>query len=252
MRIIRNIAIVLAAAFVGASAMAQEPVACGSTRLTVAVSLGAGSGAAITAPSGTLATYGIEAPSGNWMDRSLRTGLEGGILIGPHWRITVGGAFSFASNPPYSEVPGTADPYATAEENWGEVPNYSAVALQRSLSYMLYVGGDYGFNIPSLPCLRPYAGVRVAGAYASNQKVLDDPLSMGSSIAESYSIRTSLTAGADYSISKSLFVGIGFDVLNYTYAVSAVKPQQGLGALAADSHTIGAFAQPVFKLGVMF
>lgn len=256
MRIVRNIMLVMAVAFVGLNASAQETKTEGKTekkaRLTLAVTAGANTGAAITAPAGTLATYGIEAPSANWMNKGLSFGIEGGILIGPHWRINLGGGFNFASNPKYSEVPGTADPNATAEENWGEVPNYSAVSLQQSLAYTAFVGTDYIFNIPAVPALKPYIGIRFAGAYASNQKETDTPLAMGSSIAESFALRASLMTGADYYISDAFFIGIGFDFASYTYSVNVIKPQQGLKALGADSHNIGAFAQPMLKIGVRF
>lgn len=248
--------IVMAVALVGLNASAQETKAGEKAekkaRLTLAVTAGANTGAAITAPAGTLATYGIEAPSANWMNKGLSFGVEGGILIGKHWRLNIGGGFNFATNPNYSEVPGTADPNATAEENWGEVPNYSAVDLQQSIAYTAFFGTDYIFDIPAVPALKPYMGIRFSGAYACNQKVADTPLAMGSSVAESFALRASLMTGADYYITDAFFIGIGFDIASYTYSVNVIKPQQGLGALGADSHNIGAFAQPQLKIGVRF
>jgi len=238
----------VAVASLGVTSNAQDK----SAHLTLSVTAGPSSYALVNALPGSLASYSVEAPYSNWMGKGTNFGIEGGILIGQHWKIVLGGGFNFAYNPGYNDIPGTADPNATPEENWGEVPNYQSVALQQSFSYIAYLGTDYCFNIPTAPALKPYLGVRFGGAYASNERLSADLYDMGPSVAESVSLKASLVAGADYYLADALFVGFGFDLAGYTYSFAKYRPQEGLIPLGADSHNIGAFAYPIIKLGVKF
>lgn len=239
---------VVAVAFIGVAASAQE----NKTSVTVAVTAGADNYAGVSALDGCLPVYSAEAPSSNWMTKGSSFGAEMGILFGQHWRLVLGGGFNFAFNPGYNDVPGTVDPNKSKEENWGGIPGYESVPMQQSFSYLAYVGSDYCFTVPAVPALKPYLGLRFSGAYASNQKLSSDVFDMGISNAETFKLRAAFVAGADYYFGNAFFVGIALDAVNYTYSVVKYQPQQGLRYLAADAHNIGAIAMPTLKIGVKF
>ena len=236
-----------AVALVCFGAAAQTPA-----RLSVALTAGANSYASISAMSGTQAVYESEAPSVNWADKGLGFGIEGGLQLGSSWRIVLGGTFNSGINPGYADVPGTADPAGSLDDNFGEVPSYSAVACQQSLSYLVYTGCDYMFNLKAVPALKPYAGIRFGGSYASNSKKWDDVYSMGASLAETFALKTAITGGVDYFVTDNFFIGACINLFDYTYAVSKQKPQEGLTVLSADAHNFGAFANPMLRIGFRF
>ena len=242
---------VVAVALMGITANAQSEPDKG-THLTVAVTAGSNSALGVSAMPGAQAVYSTEVTSLNWMNKGLSFGLEAGLNLGLNWRIVLGGGFNMTAVPGSPAVIGTADPSWSLDDNWGEVPTYSSVPTQQSMSYLAYTGADYRFKIEALPALRPYAGIRVMGSYSSDSKLSDDEYAMGRSIAESYALKGALVGGADFYVANGLFVGIAFDLFNYTYGMTAYKPQEGLGSLKAAVHNFGGFACPTIKVGVQF
>jgi len=242
-------------AFLSWNAMAQDSQTVKSeesnARWYVSATLGANNYAGVSAMSGTQAVYETQATSTLWTSKGVAFGFEGGVQIGPSWRILLGGNFNYSYNPGYSEKTGTAVPGATVEENWGEVPTYKSVSAQASYSYQVYTGADYMFLKDRK--LRPYLGLRFGGAYASNQQQnQDDAFAMGKSLAEQFFLKTAIVGGADYFFDDEFYVGVALNIVDYTYGVTRYKPQEGLSALGADSHGIGAFANPTLKLGFRF
>lgn len=219
---------------------------------SLALTAGANSFASVSAMSGTQAIYETQAPAVNWMDKKIGFGIEGGLQIGPSWRIVLGGSFCYGLNPGHSGRPGTASPGLPAEENQGQIPAYNAVAAQKSLSYLAYTGFDYLFGISALPRLKPVLGFRAGGSYAADSKKWDDPLTMGASVAEAFYLKGAIVGGADYFFTDNFFLGITLNLFDYTYTVSRYKPQEGLAALSADGHLFGAVANPALRIGLRF
>lgn len=242
---------VIAVALMGITAKAQSNPDEG-THLTVAVTAGSNSALSVSAMSGSQAVYSTEATSVNWMNKGLAFGLEAGLNFGPNWRLVFGGGFNMAAVPGSPAVIGTADPSASLDDNWAEIPTYESVPTQQSMSYLAFIGTDYRFKVKSVPALRPYLGIRAMGSYSSDGKLSDDEYAMGKSIAESYALKGAIVGGADFYVANRFFLGIGFDFFNFTYGRTGYKPQEGLGMLKAVAYNFGAFACPTFKVGVQF
>ena len=100
--------------------------------ITVAVTAGYNSYTSLSAPAGNLNNYNLQAVSTNWNEKQLMLGIEGGWFFKDLWKATLGGGLSITSNPGYAPVPGTID--ETTEAGDGSIPNYGAVASQRSLA----------------------------------------------------------------------------------------------------------------------
>lgn len=241
---IKRFLIIAAALLVTASAFAQvqkgriKPV-----RLGVSATVGSNSYAGISALPGTLASYGTEAPSVNWMDRAPAFGVEGSMIICDRWKVDLGGGFSFTYNPAYAGKPGTGT-------ELGDIPEYQSVIQQQSVSYLVYLAGSYYFRIPDIPCLRPYAGLRVSASYANNQQ-LDDEW-VGVSAAETFGLGVAAMCGVDYYFSQHFFVGMSVEALRYVYGLNFHRPQEGLGVLGADAHNLGFLGAPKVKIGFVF
>ena len=234
----------------GTTAMAQDSDK--DVRFSAAVTVGANSYGSISAMSGQLPSYSVEAPSGQWVDNPLGLGAELGLEIGKHWRIVLGGTFGYGVTPGQAGLPGTADPNATPEDNWGEIPSYEAVSGEAALNWYAYTGFDYLFSIDAVPALRPHIGFRVGGNYASSMKNPDEAFAVGVSVAESYGVKVAATAGIDYNISDAFYVGIMINAVDYGYNAKVYKPQEGLSALNAATHGIGFASCPIFKIGMRF
>ncbi len=236
-------AVVLA---LGVSLFAQErrgPVK--PVRFGVAVTAGSNGYASISAQPGTLSSYGAEAKSVQWTDKATAFGIEGSLLISDAWKIDLGGTFNFAYNPGYQAVPGTGT-------GLGDIPDYQAVALQQSVVYQVYLGAGYSFRIPAVPALRPYVGIRGGVSYANNQKLLPEVEAMGVSVGENYNIYAGVVGGVDYYLGSNFYIGGAVDFFRFIYGVTAYAPQEGLGALSADSFGLGFLAAPRIKVGFLF
>lgn len=220
--------------------------------LTLAATVGYNSYASVSALPGNLMNYEAAALSTNWSEKKLMVGIEGGWFVSDTWKLNLGGGFNFSNNPGYSEVPGTMDENATFEENMGEIPGYRAVANTQSISYTVFTGADKYFKVNAVPNLMWYTGIRVGFAYAQNGVRYDEIQSMGTSIGETWNLRASATMGVDYFVLPALYVGAHVDVFSYTYNMTSFKPQEGLGALSADSHNYSFLAAPTIKIGFKF
>ena len=75
---------------------------------------------------------------------------------------------------------------------------------------------------------------------------------MGVSAGETFTLNGSVIAGVDYYFSQHFFVGLGVDLFRYVYGVTSHRPQEGLGALQADTHNFGFLGAPKVKIGFMF
>lgn len=224
---------------------------------TVAATVGYNSYTSIAAPSGLLPSYEAQAISTNWSDKKLMVGFEGGWFFKDLWKLNLGGGVSFTNNPGYSAVPGTIDANSPGSgeggyEDMGEIPGYRAVANAQSFGYNLFTGVDRYFNLGNVPNLMWYAGVRVGFAYAENEAKYDEETSMGKSIAETWNLRGALTVGVDYFVLPAMYVGAQIDPFSYTYNMTTLVPQAGLGNLSADSHNYSVLAAPTLKVGFKF
>lgn len=226
---------------------------------TVAATVGYNSYTSVTAPSGLLTDYEVQALTNNWSDKKLMVGFEAGWFFKDQWKLNVGGGVSFTNNPGYTAVPGTIDGFteemnngSSVEDNMGEIPNYRAVANAQSFGYNLMAGVDRYFGIKKVPNLMWYAGVRVGFAYGLNETKYDEETSMGKSVAETWNLRGALTVGVDYYVLPALYVGAQIDPFSYTYNMTTFNPQAGLGDLSADSHNYSLLAAPTIKIGFKF
>ena len=221
---------------------------------TVAATVGYNSYTSTTAPSGLLGTYEVAALSTNWAGKGLMVGFEGSWFVNDLWKLSLGGGFGFTANPGYTGVPGTFEEGGASGDEVGDgsIPNYRAVGSGQSMNYNVSIGGDRYFKFKNVSNLVWYAGARVGFAYANNQVKFDEETSMGKSVAETWNLRGAITAGIEYYITQSLFVGAQIDPFAYTYNMTTVKPQEGLSNLDADSHNFNLLAAPTIKFGFKF
>ena len=244
---LRKLIILAVAPMLCLAANAQEGPKKGD--FTVAATVSYNSYTSLNAPAGNLKDYNIQAVSTNWNDKQLMVGLEGGWFFSDLWKLALGGGLSITSNPGYAPVLGTID--VSYEPGDGSIPNYGAVASQSSIQFNVFTGVDRYFKT-SVAGLMPYAGVRLGYAYGRNSANADDETWMGTSIAESFNIRGALTAGVDYYLTEAFFIGAQVDPFAYTYNMSTLKPQAGLGNLSANSHNFSLLAAPTIKIGFKF
>ena len=134
----------------------------------------------------------------------------------------------------------------------GEIPTYEAVDAKINLNWLAHMAFSYYFRIAAVPNLRPYAGLRFQGGYASDLWAYDDYRAMGNSVAEAFTLCGGLLTGVDYYFSRNFFVGASVEPFRYTYGVVKYRPQEGLSVLGADTHFMGAFAAPQLKIGFLF
>lgn len=251
--------LVSAVLLVGAlSAMAQDQnTACGDNLpekgdWTVAATVGYNSYASVKAQPGNLFDYEAVAPTFNWMDKQLNLGLEGGVFVHDLWKLDFGAGLHYSKNPGYSAVPGTMDPTQSTLDNLGNIPNYLAVTDGFNFTYNVYVGFNRYFHLKKVPNMALYCGLKAGYAYALNEQKANEVDWLGKSAAMSWNVRGSFVFGADYFFLPSMWVGLSFEPVNYTYSLVTFKPQEGLGNLSADAHNIGFIASPTLKIGFKF
>lgn len=245
---IKRILAVAALASMSLLAFAQE--AEKPIRLGFAVSAGANNYVNISALPGTLASYEMQALSANWTDKGTAFGFEGSMVIKNAWKLDLGGTFGFGFNPGRSAVIGTVTPGEVLTP--GDIPTYKSVATQQNMNYLVYFAASRYINVPAVPALKPYAGLKAGASYAQSQMHEDSVLAMGISAAETLGAFGSVVVGADYYVTPNLFLGISLDAVKYTYGYTAFRPQEGLANMVADTHFISALASPMFKVGVLF
>ena len=166
------------------------------------------------------------------------------------WRVNVGGGFSFTNTPGYPGVPGTFD-IPGSELGDGSIPEYEAVVNRNTMQFNVSLGFDRYFRT-GVDGLLPYVGIKAGYAYGQDIAFKDDETWMGQSAGEAFNIRGAVTVGVDYYFTEAFFIGASVDPFAYTYCYTMVKPQAGLGALAADSHNYSAFAAPTIRIGFCF
>lgn len=237
-------------AIIGLSAQNSGDNAPQKGDFTVGVTLGYNSYANITAQPGNLTDYSATALSTNWSDKKLMVGFEAGYFVSNLWKLSIGGGVNFSKNPGYADVPGTVD--MTQGDNYGEIPNYSAVASQSSSNYNVFVGADRYFNFGRVENLMWYTGLRVGFTYGLNQQKADDYTTFGKSVAETWNLRSAIVLGIDYYVLKGMYVGAQIDGFGYTYNMTTYRPQEGLPSLQADSHNFSIIGAPTLKLGFKF
>ena len=233
----------------GTAAQAQERGA-NQNDLTFAVTAGYNASVMQEAQPGNDYTYSLTAPSTNWNDKSLGIGVELGWFFVDLWRVNVGGGFSFTNTPGYPGVPGTFD-FPGSELGDGSIPEYEAVVNRNTMQFNVSLGFDRYFRT-GVDGLLPYVGIKAGYAYGQDIAFKDDETWMGQSAGEAFNIRGAVTVGVDYYFTEAFFIGASVDPFAYTYCYTMVKPQAGLGALAADSHNYSAFAAPTIRIGFCF
>ena len=246
---IKSIITIAAALMLGTAAFAQEqkgPI--DPVRIGVALTAGSNAHLSVTAPSGMMTSYGIQASSVDWTDKALAFGVEGSLIICDRWKLDLGGSLSNWNQPPYAAILGTmGDEYST-----GGIPTYKAVNMQHKVNYLAYIAGSYYFRIKKVPALRPYAGARFQGSYAGATMRLQDFNALGLSTAEAYTLSAGILTGVDYYFSRNFFVGMSFEPFRFTYGCNLIRPQEGLLNLGADTYFYGVFAAPQLKIGFLF
>ena len=250
---IKSIITIAVAMLLGLSLQAQEqqgPIK--PVRLGVALTAGSNSYLSVTAQPGMLTSYGAEALSVGWTDKATAFGMEGSLIFCDRWKLDLGGEFSYYNNPAHVEVPGTYEGNPLAVYEVGQIPDYEAINAKADLNWFAHIAGSYYFRLPSVPCLRPYAGVRFTGGYASNWERTDKYEALGSSDAETYFFTVGALAGVDWYFSPNFFIGIAVEPYRYTFGVTSYRPQEGLAPIAADTHFNGAFVEPRLKVGFLF
>lgn len=246
---IKSIITIAAALMLGTAAFAQEqkgPI--DPVRFSVALTAGTNSHLSVTAPSGMMTSYEIQASSVDWTDKALAFGVEGSMIICDRWKLDLGGSLSNWNQPPYAAILGTmGNEYST-----GDIPTYKAVNMQHKVNYLAYIAGSYYFRIKKVPALRPYAGARFQGSYAGATMRLQDFNALGRSTAEAYTLSVGVLTGVDYYFSRNFFVGMSFEPFRFTYGCNLIRPQEGLLNLGADTYYYGVFAAPQLKIGFLF
>lgn len=232
-----------------ATATAQEMIPSSApVRVGVALTAGPNSYMSVSAQPGMLTSYGTQALSAGWTDKALAFGVEGSLIFGDHWKLDLGGSFSYFNNPSYPGVEGTM----TDAYEMGEIPSYEAVDAKFNMNWLANLAFSYYFRIAKAPKLRPYVGFRVQGGYASDLTRKDDYQAMGVSVGESYTVAAGVLTGVDYYFSNNFYIGATVEPFRYTYGVVVYRPQEGLSNLGADTHFMSAFAAPQLKIGFLF
>lgn len=248
---IKSIITLAAAMLLGLTAVqAQEqkgPIK--PVRIGVALTAGSNSYLSVSAPSGMHSSYEAKGLSVGWTDKALAFGVEGSLIFCDRWKLDLGGQFSYNANPAYQGIPGTMD--GTYE--MGSIPTYESVAGKKGLNWTASLAFSYYFRIPAVPCLRPYVGLRAQGGYGSDYSWdIYNYEAMGASVGEAYTISGGILTGVDWYFSRNFFVGMSVEPFRYNYGVVAVRPQEGMSNLSADTHFLGAFAAPKLKIGFLF
>lgn len=226
---------------------------------TAAVTIGYNNYTNATALNPGAGHYSARDFSTNWTDRQLGIGLDLGWFMTDNWKLSIGGGYNFQNNPGYEGLEGTFDPAMGDEIGDGSIPSYSSRPERSNFNFMAFMGIDRYFHLKNIRNLVWYTGLRAQYAYGQDrlkyagQAVtggeMDASDYMGRSVTDTWNLGASLVFGAEYYITRAIYVGAQVDVASYRYSKSTAVPQPGLGGLASDSHNIGAFACPMLKVG---
>lgn len=211
---------------------------------TVALTMGYNNSTMKSADPSNWNSYSVSALSTNWNDKGLAVGIEGGWFFHDLWKVSLGGGMNITKKPGYTGIEGTGSEF-------GDIPTYNTVADESYLQFTVTAGVDRYLKT-NVDGLMPYGGVRIGYAYGRNTKFWDDADFMGKSIGESFNLKSALTVGVDYFLTESIFVGAQVYPFAYTYNRTLIKPQEGLGNWAGNSHNFGILAEPTFKVGFKF
>ena len=220
--------------------------------VTLAATVGYNSYASVQALPGLENQYEASALSTNWADKKLMVGFEGGWFFSDSWKLDWGGGLNFTNHPGYSAVPGTADAAGAGEDTTGEIPGYRAVADAYSFSYNVFAGVDRCYRLKKVPDLMLYTGVRVGFALRPERTEVRRTRVDGQidrrdvEPACGHHVRRGLFPHADVlrgHCGRSVLLHLQHDDL---------QPQEGLGALGADSHNYSFLAAPTLKVGFRF
>lgn len=225
---------------------------------TAAVTIGYNNYTNATALNPGASHYSARDFSTNWTDRQLGIGLDLGWFMNDNWKLSIGGGYNFKNNPGYEGLEGTYDWNAGDEIGDGSIPSYLSRPERSNFNFMVFAGIDRYFHLKNTPNLLWYTGLRAQYAYGQDrlkyagQDVAGDKDAadyMGRSVTDTWNLGASLVIGAEYYITRAIYVGAQVDVASYRYSKSTALPQPGMGELASDSHNIGAFACPMLKVG---
>lgn len=194
--------------------------------------------------------YYIAAMDTDWFDEDMLVGIEGNWFFADKWSMRLGGGFAYTYKPGYPELPGTYD--NDSELGDGSIPTYEAVANESAIRFNVITGVDRHFNFAKAKNLDFHAGLHVGYAYSLHTLFYDHEMAMGQSIGEGFNLRGMVNIGLDYYFMPNMFAGIEVNALQYTYSYSALRPEEGLGNLAADSHNASFMAAPTIKIGFKF
>lgn len=199
-------------------------------------------------------SYEIQALESLTFNNPVSVGFEGNWFMSKSVSLRFGGGLGYTYKPGYSSVPGTFTNDDTPETGWenGDIPEYRAVGNASSIRWNVYVGVNKYWQLKAVPALHFFIGGQVGFSYGLSQIKYNEEASMGKSLSQVYTSRISFSAGADYYLLPSLFIGLEVQPIQYAYNVSGIRPQSGMKLLQGDSHNIQFMAAPTIKIGFKF
>lgn len=201
---------------------------------------------------GYASDYEIQALEALTFSSPVSVGFEGNWFMTQSVALRFGGGFGYTYKPGYTAVPGTIGGVNGDAWEDGGVPNYRAVGNATAMRWTAYLGVNKYWQLKEVPALHFYIGGQVGFGYSISQIKYDEEMSMGRSLAQSYTGRISFSAGVDYYVLPSMFIGLEVQPVQYAYNVSGLRPQEGMNLLQADSHNISVLAAPTIKIGFKF
>lgn len=194
-------------------------------------------------------SFGVSAASSNWNQSNLMLGLDLGWFMTENWKLSMGGGFNFSNNPGFVGITGTEGSPTT-----GGIATYGPVAEQSNFNFMINLGVDRYFKVKNITNLMWYTGIRAMYAYGQDRfKAVNDRVNNnGRAVADTWNLGGALEFGAEYYLTKSVFVGAQFDLASYRYTKTTSVPEPGLASRAADANSVGIFSAPMAKVGFRF
>lgn len=195
--------------------------------------------------------YEMQALESLTFSSPVNVGFEGNWFLSDRVSLRFGGGFGYTYKPGYTSVPGTIGPDGDSWEEGG-IPNYRAVGNATAMRWSAFVGVNHYWQVKSVPALHFFIGGQVGFSYGISEIKYDEEMSMGRSLSQAYSGRISFSAGADYYLLPSFFIGLEIQPVQYAYSVNGIRPQEGMKMLQADSHNFQFLAAPTLKVGFKF
>jgi len=185
-------------------------------------------------------------------------GAEFRYSLTERWALKLSGGAILRNTPSQENLPGIIDSESSSA-TW--IPDYEAVEDNSTTDVNINIGTEYHFMTMSK--FSPYIGFVVPFCYSrisqydptinvdniSGDIIIAD---IGHRHVEAVGFGCQAVFGGDYALSDCLYLGLEIKPISYLYAFNIKTPAPGLESRSADTHTIGFFTQPMFKLGFKF